>query len=186
MCCESCWQARAQSAGMIERIRIQPLDVRIVAVVEVSGAERFWRLLSKPYGYSKRALMSARSSGSKASSSMPFFPDQLPAIYSALRITADGRELIAEVQQHLGDDRVRAVAMDSTDGLARGSRSRHRRPITVPVGDPTLGRLWNVIGEPIDKGGTRRPTSSAGRSTAIRRASARLSRRSRSSRRGSR
>jgi F-type H+-transporting ATPase subunit beta len=82
-----------------------------------------------------------------------FFPDQLPEIYTALRITADGRELIAEVQQHLGDDRVRAVAMDSTDGLARGLEIEDTgQPITVPVGQPTLGRLWNVIGDPIDKG----------------------------------
>jgi F-type H+/Na+-transporting ATPase subunit beta len=81
------------------------------------------------------------------------FPDQLPAIYTALRISVDGRELIAEVQQHLGDDRVRAVAMDSTDGLARGLEVEDTGgPITVPVGEPTLGRLWNVIGEPIDKG----------------------------------
>jgi F-type H+-transporting ATPase subunit beta len=81
------------------------------------------------------------------------FPDRLPEIYTALRISADGRELIAEVQQHLGDDRVRAVAMDSTDGLARGLEVEDTgQPITVPVGDPTLGRLWNVIGEPIDKG----------------------------------
>jgi F-type H+/Na+-transporting ATPase subunit beta len=81
------------------------------------------------------------------------FPDELPAIYSALRISVDGRELIAEVQTHLGDDRVRAVAMDSTDGLARGLEVEDTgQPITVPVGQPTLGRLWNVIGEPIDKG----------------------------------
>jgi F-type H+/Na+-transporting ATPase subunit beta len=81
------------------------------------------------------------------------FPDELPQIYSALRITVDGRELIAEVQQHLGDDRVRAVAMDSTDGLARGLDVENTgKPISVPVGQPTLGRLWNVIGDPIDKG----------------------------------
>jgi len=81
------------------------------------------------------------------------FPDELPQIYSALRISADGRELIAEVQQHLGDDRVRAVAMDSTDGLARGLDVENTgKPISVPVGQPTLGRLWNVIGDPIDKG----------------------------------
>ena len=81
------------------------------------------------------------------------FPDELPEIYHALRISLDGRELIAEVQQHLGDDRVRAVAMDSTDGLARGIDVEDtRRPITVPVGPPTLGRLWNVIGDPIDQG----------------------------------
>src|SRR4051812_12993157 len=82
------------------------------------------------------------------------FPDQLPEIYSALRISADGRELIAEVQQHLGDDRVRAVALDSTDGLARGTEVTDTGgPISVPVGDLTLGRLWNVIGDPIDEKG---------------------------------
>jgi F-type H+/Na+-transporting ATPase subunit beta len=81
------------------------------------------------------------------------FPDELPEIMNALRISADGRELIAEVQQLLGDDRVRAVAMDSTDGLARGLEVEDTgEKITVPVGQPTLGRLWNVIGEPIDKG----------------------------------
>ena len=79
------------------------------------------------------------------------FPNELPEIYSALRITVDDRELIAEVQQHLGDDRVRAVAMDSTDGLARGLDVENTgQPISVPVGDATLGRLWNVIGDPID------------------------------------
>jgi F-type H+/Na+-transporting ATPase subunit beta len=81
------------------------------------------------------------------------FPGALPEIYTALSISLDGRELIAEVQQHLGDDRVRAVAMDSTDGLARGIDVVDTgQPITVPVGEPTLGRLWNVIGDPIDKG----------------------------------
>src|SRR5512133_3681224 len=80
------------------------------------------------------------------------FPDELPEIYSALRITVDGNDLIAEVQQHLGDDRIRAVAMDSTDGLARGIDVVDLGgPITVPVGEVTLGRLWNVIGEPVDE-----------------------------------
>src|SRR5436190_12388911 len=84
------------------------------------------------------------------------FPDRLPEIYHALRIdlAEDGgtRELIAEVQQHLGDDRVRAVAMDSTDGLARGvDVVDTEQAISVPVGDRTLGRLWNVIGDPIDR-----------------------------------
>jgi len=87
------------------------------------------------------------------------FTDRLPEIYTALRIEipeGDGstRALIAEVQQHLGDDRVRAVAMDSTDGLARGTTCIDTEaPISVPVGDATLGRLWNVIGEPIDEKG---------------------------------
>src|SRR5262245_36399214 len=84
------------------------------------------------------------------------FPDRLPEIYTALEIQVGerdtGRTLVAEVQQHLGDDRVRAVAMDSTDGLSRGSVCVDTgNPISVPVGSPTLGRLWNVIGEPIDE-----------------------------------
>jgi F-type H+-transporting ATPase subunit beta len=61
--------------------------------------------------------------------------------------------LVCEVQQHLGDDRVRAVAMDSTDGLSRGTEVRNTGgPITVPVGDATLGRIFNLLGEPIDQG----------------------------------
>jgi F-type H+-transporting ATPase subunit beta len=86
------------------------------------------------------------------------FPEPLPEIYSALRIDVperDGQEartVIAEVQQHLGDDRVRAVAMDTTDGLARGLEVQDTgQPISVPVGDVTLGRIWNVIGEPVDE-----------------------------------
>ena len=85
------------------------------------------------------------------------FPGKLPEINHALSIQApapDGKgtvELIAEVQQHLGDDRVRAVAMDTTDGLARGTDVVDTGgPITVPVGDQTLGRVWNVIGDPVD------------------------------------
>src|ERR671929_1917996 len=74
------------------------------------------------------------------------FPDRLPEVYSALQITRpEGGELIAEVQQHLGDDRVRAVAMDSTDGLARGAEVVDTgAPISVPVGDSTLGRIFNL------------------------------------------
>jgi F-type H+-transporting ATPase subunit beta len=81
------------------------------------------------------------------------FPDTLPEIYSALRIPrAEGGDLIAEVQQHLGDDRVRAVAMDATDGIARGTEVFDTgAPISVPVGDVTLGRVWNVLGEPVDE-----------------------------------
>ncbi len=79
------------------------------------------------------------------------FPNELPQIYSALKIQVDGRELIAEVQQHLGDDRVRAVAMDATDGLARGVDVVDTgAPISVPVGKQTLGRIWNVLGDPVD------------------------------------
>jgi len=87
------------------------------------------------------------------------FPDRLPEILSALEIAVPGQDgasgtLVAEVQQHLGDDRVRAVAMDATDGLARGVDAVDTGgPIAVPVGAPTLGRLWNVIGEVIDEQG---------------------------------
>src|SRR5256714_1115497 len=79
------------------------------------------------------------------------FAAELPAIYSALSIQTEHGELIAEVQQHLGVDRVGAVAMDATDGLARGTEVVDTgAPISVPVGDVTLGRIWNVIGDPID------------------------------------
>src|SRR5882672_964209 len=82
------------------------------------------------------------------------FPEKLPEIYNALEIDRgkDGK-LVVEVQQHLGDDRVRGVAMDSTDGLARGVEVVDTGgPITVPVGDVTLGRIFNLLGEPIDEG----------------------------------
>jgi F-type H+-transporting ATPase subunit beta len=86
------------------------------------------------------------------------FPAGLPEINHALsiQVPVEGGgtiELIAEVQQHLGDDRVRAVAMDTTDGLARGTDVVDTgKPISVPVGDQTLGRVWNVIGDPVDGG----------------------------------
>ena len=85
------------------------------------------------------------------------FGDELPGIYNALEIDVDvasGRiHLVAEVQQHLGDNKVRAVAMDSTDGLARGMEVIDTGlPIAVPVGQATLGRLFNLLGEPIDEG----------------------------------
>ena len=81
------------------------------------------------------------------------FPDQLPAIYAALHIETEHGYVVAEVQQHLGDDRVRAVAMDSTDGLARGANVIVTgASISVPVGQQTLGRIFNVLGDAIDKG----------------------------------
>jgi F-type H+/Na+-transporting ATPase subunit beta len=82
------------------------------------------------------------------------FPENLPEINSALTVAREGQDdLVLEVQQHLGDDRLRAVAMDSTDGLARGVEVVDTGgPITVPVGDITLGRIFNVLGETIDLG----------------------------------
>jgi F-type H+/Na+-transporting ATPase subunit beta len=86
------------------------------------------------------------------------FTGELPEINTALRIVVPEREgrpaidLIAEVQQHLGDDRVRAVAMDSTDGIPRGVEVIDTGgPISVPVGKGTLGRIFNVLGDPIDR-----------------------------------
>src|SRR5687767_3687404 len=88
------------------------------------------------------------------------FPGELPEIYSALKIEVEesderhGMDLTLEVQQHLGDDRVRAVAMDATDGLQRGDDVIDTGgPISVPVGDNTLGRIFNLLGEPIDDAG---------------------------------
>lgn len=87
-----------------------------------------------------------------------FPPEKLPAIYNALRIrqkavkNMKALDIIAEVQQHVGDNRVRAVALASTDGLSRGTEVTDTGgPITVPVGNKTLGRLINVLGNPIDE-----------------------------------
>ena len=81
------------------------------------------------------------------------FPDKLPEINNALEVTLGEGRLVLEVQQHLGDNKVRTVAMDSTDGLARGVEVRDLgEPITVPVGKATLGRIFNVLGETIDGG----------------------------------
>src|SRR4051794_5081006 len=82
------------------------------------------------------------------------FPDNLPEINHAITVDrGEAGTLVCEVQQHLGDDRVRAVAMDTTDGLARGVEVVDTGgPITVPVGTATLGRIFNVLGDPIDLG----------------------------------
>jgi F-type H+-transporting ATPase subunit beta len=87
------------------------------------------------------------------------FPDEIPEIFTALKIEVapeEGRtalDLVCEVQQHIGDDRVRAIAMDATDGLERGDQVIDTGgPITVPVGNETLGRIFNLLGEPIDEG----------------------------------
>lgn len=80
------------------------------------------------------------------------FPaDQLPAIYNALQIELEGKKLVLEVEQHLSESSIRAVALGSTDGLERGATVLNTgKAISVPVGDATLGRMFNVVGEPID------------------------------------
>ncbi|NNE08608.1 MAG: F0F1 ATP synthase subunit beta, partial [Gemmatimonadetes bacterium] len=87
-----------------------------------------------------------------------FNEGEIPEIYNAIRLeeTVDGNEIAitAEVQQHLGRNQVRAVAMSSTDGVIRGMDCKDTgAPISVPVGEKTLGRVWNLLGEPIDKKG---------------------------------
>ncbi len=86
---------------------------------------------------------------------MEFNENELPAIYNALKIIReDGSELVLEVQQHLGENIVRCVAMDATEGLVRGLEGIDTgEPISVPVGPEVLGRLLNVVGNPIDEKG---------------------------------
>ncbi|WP_136441827.1 F0F1 ATP synthase subunit beta [Pacificoceanicola onchidii] len=81
------------------------------------------------------------------------FDDHLPEILNALNTTNDGKTLVLEVAQHLGENTVRTIAMDATEGLVRGQEvSDTGGPISVPVGNATLGRILNVIGEPVDEG----------------------------------
>ncbi|WGD29223.1 F0F1 ATP synthase subunit beta [Ancylobacter sp. WKF20] len=80
------------------------------------------------------------------------FEDHLPEILNALETTNNGARLVLEVAQHLGENTVRTIAMDSTEGLVRGAVVTDTgAPILVPVGDATLGRIMNVIGEPVDE-----------------------------------
>ncbi|RME99128.1 MAG: F0F1 ATP synthase subunit beta [Chloroflexi bacterium] len=81
-----------------------------------------------------------------------FPPEQLPEIYDAVDVPREGQDsLVLEVQQHLGNDVVRTIAMDTTDGLRRGMAAYATgAPISVPVGNPSLGRIFNVLGRPVD------------------------------------
>ena len=82
------------------------------------------------------------------------FDDHLPAILNALETDNNGNRLVLEVAQHLGQNSVRTIAMDSTEGLVRGAAVKDTgEAISVPVGDGTLGRIMNVIGEPVDEAG---------------------------------
>jgi F-type H+-transporting ATPase subunit beta len=82
---------------------------------------------------------------------LEFPPETLPDIFDSVEIHRDDQRLVLEVQQHVGRNWVRCVAMDTTDGLRRGAEAiATGTPITVPVGPPTLGRVFNVLGEPID------------------------------------
>src|SRR5689334_11684789 len=88
------------------------------------------------------------------------FEDHLPEILNALETNNGGNRLVLEVAQHLGENTVRCIAMDSTEGLVRGQPvSNTGAPITVPVGNETLGRIMNVIGEPVDEAGPLKTTA---------------------------
>ena len=88
------------------------------------------------------------------------FEDSLPAILNALETTNNGKKLVLEVAQHLGENSVRTIAMDATEGLVRGERVTDTgAPISVPVGNATLGRILNVIGEPVDEKGPVKSTA---------------------------
>jgi F-type H+/Na+-transporting ATPase subunit beta len=87
-----------------------------------------------------------------------FKEGELPQIYTAIRVTSEGFDvetpvdIVVEVEQHIGEDKVRCVSMHPTDGLSRGMKAVSLGvPIEVPVGEATLGRVMNVIGEPVDK-----------------------------------
>mgnify|MGYP003640508065 CR=1 FL=1 len=99
------------------------------------------------------------------------FGDDLPQILNALTTDNNGKTLTLEVAQHLGENTVRAIAMDATEGLVRGQEVTDMDgPISVPVGDATLGRIMNVVGDPVDEKG---PIKTKGRRSIRRRASIR-------------
>jgi len=81
-----------------------------------------------------------------------FQPNEMPTIFNALEVTTENATLILEVEQHIGNNWVRCLALGSTDGLKRGIDAIDTgQPVMVPVGDPTLGRLFNALGQPLDK-----------------------------------
>ena len=81
------------------------------------------------------------------------FDDHLPEILNALVADNNGNRLVLEVAQHLGENTVRTIAMDATEGLVRGQEVTDTDgPISIPVGNATLGRILNVVGEPVDEG----------------------------------
>ena len=87
------------------------------------------------------------------------FPEgRIPLVHTSIRITSEGFDvpnpidIICEAQQHIGEGRVRTIALQPTEGLVRGMKAiSHGKPVTVPVGKETLGRVLNVIGEPVDQ-----------------------------------
>ena len=80
-----------------------------------------------------------------------FPPDELPALYNAIEIPQDGNKIVLETQEHAGNNWVRCLSLSPTDGLERGAEATDTgAPLTVPVGEASLGRLFNVLGEALD------------------------------------
>ncbi|CAJ1334613.1 unnamed protein product, partial [Effrenium voratum] len=127
-------------------------DVAMRAVL--SGQAR--RLNRPCRGFAAEAAKTAASAG-KVSQVIGAvvdvqFESALPPILNALEVKDFEHRLVLEVAQHLGENMVRTIAMDGTDGLTRGQKVEDTgAPITVPVGEQTLGRIMNIIGEPIDE-----------------------------------
>ena len=93
------------------------------------------------------------------------FPDRLPKLYNAIEIPLGNGVITAEVEQHIGNEQARCIALTSTNGLVRGMRAIDTgEPIRVPVGQETLGRMFNLLGDPIDGLG---PISDASMTDAI-------------------
>jgi F0F1-type ATP synthase beta subunit len=124
----------------------------------------FSRILSTATrGQGALSLMAARTMAANANGSVVSvigavvdvkFDGELPSIFNALEVQGHHQRLVLEVAQHLGENTVRTIAMDGTEGLVRGQPvSDTGAAITIPVGVPTLGRIMNVIGEPIDERG---------------------------------
>jgi F-type H+-transporting ATPase subunit beta len=81
-----------------------------------------------------------------------FPPKALPALFNAIEIAADGSKIVLEVQEHVGNNWVRCLALSPTDGLQRGMEAIDTgKALAVPVGNATLGRLFNILGEPLDE-----------------------------------
>src|SRR3989338_881243 len=80
-----------------------------------------------------------------------FPPDELPALYNAIEVASDGDKVVLEAQEHIGNNWVRCLSLSPTEGLGRGAEAVDTgAPLSVPVGRPALGRLFNVLGEPLD------------------------------------
>jgi F-type H+/Na+-transporting ATPase subunit beta len=155
------WQRLACAGVRILKRRRRPVDEGIfygkIELIAVCREKAMATSVSSPKSTGKSTGVVTQIIGPVVDVEFP--PGELPEIYTALKIegtTPNGNKirLTTEVQQQLGDNRIRSVAMDSTDGLTRGMQVTNTgAPISIPVGKPTLGRILNVLGEPVDEAG---------------------------------